>query len=130
MINLYLALFLIFFEIFPEALADSGKKTFAGMLESIYRGSVAVVLFGVAAGFQWNLGSMDYFWYHLGGYILLRYCLLDIIYNLINDLPIGYIGKTKFWDKVYGRVMAKVPVGLILFAKAGFAFMSIVWLLK
>jgi hypothetical protein len=130
MTNLYLALFLIFFEVFPEALADSGRKTFAGVLEFIYRACVAVALFGIVAGFQWNLGTMDYFWYHIGGYVLLRYCLLDIIYNLINELPIGYIGKTKFWDKVYGRVMAKVPVGFILFSKAIFAFMAIVFLIK
>lgn len=130
MTNLYLALFLIFFEVFPEALADSGRKTFAGVLESIYRGCVAIALFGIAAGFQYNFGTMDYFWYHIGGYILLRYALLDVIYNLINELPIGYVGKTKLWDKIYGKITAKVHISLILFLKALLAWISIVWLLK
>lgn len=128
--NLYLAIFLIFFEVFPEALADSGRKTFAGVLEFIYRACIAIALFGVVAGFQWNLGTMDYFWYHLGGYVVLRFCLLDLIYNRINLLPWGYIGNTKFWDRVYGRLMAKVPIHFILFTKAILAWISIVWLLK
>jgi hypothetical protein len=128
--NLFLAIFLIFFEVFPEALADSGRKTFAGVLEFIYRACIAIALFGVVSGFQWNLGTMDYFWYHLGGYVLLRYALLDIIYNIINGLKIGYVGKTKLWDRVYGKITAKVPIHLIIFLKVLLAWISIVWLLK
>lgn len=123
--NLAIALFLIVFEAVPEALASIGKKTFAGVLEFVYRAVVALVLFAVACGFQYN-GTMDNYFYYLGGYVLVRFALFDYLYNVIANLPMFRSGTTKIYDKL----MSKVPWHLLGFIRAIALWIGIVWLLK
>ena len=123
--NIAIALFLIVFEAVPEALALIEKKTSAGVMEFIYRAVVAVVFFAVVGGFHFN-GTMDNYFYYLGGYVLLRFALFDYLYNVVADLPMFRSGTTKLYDKLMG----KVPWHLLGFMRAIALFIGIVWLLK
>lgn len=124
--TIFLAIFLIFFESVPEALAATERKTLAGVFEFVYRAFVAVLVYGVLAGFHWNIGSGDYFWYHLGGYVLVRFAIFDYLYNVVANQPMFASGTTKLYDKFFGRL----PWHLLGFMRAIALFIGIIWLLK
>jgi hypothetical protein len=132
MSNIILVLFLILFEAIPEALAETGRKTFAGVLEFIYRALVTLILFAFVGGAYLNLGVQDYFFFHIAGYVLIRFAVFDLIYNGICGLPWYYIGSTKLFDRMFGWLMTagKVPNSIILFTKGILLFIGIVWILK
>ena len=94
--NLLLALFLIVFEVVPESIKN---KTLAGVVEFIYRAVVTVIAFVLIGGYACFAPPMSSLLYTLGGYVLLRFALFDIIYNAIQGLPIFFIGTTKLYDK-------------------------------
>jgi len=123
-----MSLYFAFLLTIPEALYE-GLRAKHPMLsfgiEFLFRFGIAVVIFAIAGGFYIN-GEQDYFFYHLFGYVLLRFAIFDFVYNLSADLPFFYVGTTKVYDKV----LAKVPMHLIVFVKAIALFMGIVWLLK
>jgi hypothetical protein len=96
------ALFLILFEAIPEALVLKGHKTVAGVIEFIYRAVVTIILFGWLMGLCFSHYGYSVY-YTIGGYLLLRFALFDVIYNLIAGLPIFYIGCTKLSDKLWQK---------------------------
>jgi len=110
---LLLALFLILFESVPEALALKGHKTIAGTIEFIYRVVVTLILFAWITGVQWHIYLGNYY-FIIGGYLLLRFAIFDIIYNLIAGLSLTFIGTTKLSDKLWQKFFALThfPVGL------------------
>lgn len=110
---LLIALFLIILEAVPEALALKGHKTIAGAIEFVYRAFVTLVVYMWAMG----VGHLNYghnFYYAIGGYLLLRFAIFDILYNLVAGLPITYIGTTKLSDKFWKWFfkITHFPVGL------------------
>jgi hypothetical protein len=99
--NLLIALFLILFEAIPEGLADRGKKRIAGVIEFIYRAVITLTIFYILGGFcKIHLTSTP-FWQVIVGYVLLRFALFDLCYNLTRKLPVFYIGDTKLFDKFW-----------------------------
>ncbi|NLG02388.1 MAG: hypothetical protein GX567_00910 [Clostridia bacterium] len=106
--NLLIALFLILFESASEGLALSGHKALSGALEFIFLAVVTLVMFSYTTGayklfarkniivsLQPNILTV------LGGYILLRFALFDVIHNLCAGIPMFYIGSTKWYDQIW-----------------------------
>lgn len=94
------ALFLIVFEQIADGLSLAGHKTTAGIIEFIYISGITLGLFAWVKGikrFDYSLG----FFRVLGGYVLLRFALADLVFNLSAGLPLFYIGTTKLYDKIW-----------------------------
>lgn len=110
--NLLIALFLILTEAISEGLRNRGRKDIAGVIELLYRAAITLIVFA------WFLGNVFVFEYRTDnyfvtiiGYVLLRFALFDIAYNLTIGEVINHIGTTKFYDKLLRKVH---PVMLIL----------------
>lgn len=68
--------------------------------------------------------------YFLGYYILIRYALFDIFYNLMNKLPVFYVGKTSLTDTIL-RLIPLQFIGLFVsITKTLSLFISIILLDK
>lgn len=106
--NLLIALFLILFESVPEGLALAGHKTSAGLFEFIFLAVVTFVMFSYTTGayriftrkntivsLQPDILTV------IGGYILLRFALFDVIHNLCAGIPVFFIGTTKWYDQIW-----------------------------
>ena len=83
------ALFLILSESISEALADGGKKTVAGIIAFINLALVTLIVFAwLALAYpKWMWWHEVNYWQAVGGYILLRFAIFDLVYNLIRRLP-------------------------------------------
>ena len=126
-----IAMFLILFEAIPEALALKGHKTTAGVIESIYRIVITVIVF------LWLTGTLNQSYGHniyfiIGGYVLLRFAIFDIVFNLIAELPVFFIGSTKLFDKFWQWFFAttKFPViGFLAMIKFICLCIGLTWLI-
>lgn len=122
--NLYIAIFLVFFEAAYEGLAFRGKKTLSGVVELIYLAFITVIVFSWSTGNSFVFGTGEFF-YVIIGYVLFRFAIFDLVLNPIAGWPIFYIGNTKLSDKglYWLATKGKVPVGFVLFLK----FIAFVW---
>jgi len=94
--NLILALFLIIFEAIFEGLKTGGHHIASEMVEAVY---LACVTFGL---FAW-INSVKSFEYKpilriLIGYVLLRFALFDLVWNIAAGQDWFYYGITKAYD--------------------------------
>jgi hypothetical protein len=133
-LSLFLSLFLIVFEAVPEALVLKGKKTLAGSIEFIYRAIVTLIVLAWAIGIN-NEHSVSggNFIFVIGGYLLLRFSLFDLIYNKIAGLPLTFIGSTKISDKLWNRFFkwTNFPVGAFFGMLKFICFLiGITWILQ
>lgn len=130
---IYFALFLILFEAIPEGLADSGRKRIAGLLEFIYLAVVTVSIFLWICNINIPVSMQgDMLGYGLLGYIFLRFAIFDYIYNLAVGQGLGFIGSTKFYDRILSKIITvgKVQLNLLHFVKFIFLCIGITFLLK
>ena len=124
---LLLALLLIGLEATYEALKDTDRIRQSYRYEFAYRVLVAVIFAGIT---QLSFISVREhgFVILLVGYLLLRFAILDPIYNAVHkDLPLDYIGNTKWWDKFLRRL--NLHPSLVLFARAIALLWGAAWLL-
>jgi hypothetical protein len=120
--NLLLALFLIIFEAVYEGIKTAGYHVASEIVEFVY---LAGITFGL---FAW-INSVKAFDYKplvkiLIGYVLLRFAIFDIIWNISAGREWYYYGVTKFYDKI---MMALGSWGWMVKAIAG--VWGISWLL-
>lgn len=98
-----IVLFLITAEAISEALYDNGSKTLSGIFEFILKAVMTFVvllwIYGIDSPFRYELPL----WQLIGGYLLLRFALFDVAYNLIRGLPVFYIGGTKIYDQLWRK---------------------------
>jgi hypothetical protein len=129
---LIMALFLIIFEQVPDGLALAGHKTLAGIIEFIYLSGITMGLFAWQTGLR-RYEYRNIFLRIIGGYILLRFALADLIFNLSAGLPLFYIGTTKIYDKILHWFFAWSQFDQVSFL-AMFKFIALCiglsWLLK
>lgn len=129
------ALFLILTESVSEALADNGKKTIAGIIEFIKLAMVTLIVFA------WlDLTYPKWMWWHevnywqvVVGYVLVRFAIFDLVYNLIVRYPLFYIGTTKLSDKLLRKffTVTHLPSEHMLFMFKLMALaVGLTWLLK
>lgn len=131
--NLLIAFLLIIFEAVPEALCQRGNKTIAGVIEFFYRAAFTILLFaGPVAIWYFSFYSTHY-WYVISGYILIRFAIFDLIYNLVAGNVPFYIGTVKLSDKVqrvFFRWTKFSPEHFMFMVKLLTLIIGIVWILK
>jgi len=127
---LVIFLVLIITEAVYEALKLRGKDTLSGVIEFFNRALTIVLLSLFMAGWSWDLKN-DGAGYVIGGYVLLRFALFDVLYNLTAGLSLFYIGETKIYDKLWRKFFewTRFPEGHFLWMFKFIALLiSIVWL--
>ena len=130
-----MALLLALLLIVPKAVIDGlqlrGHKTIAGVIEFIYLAYTTLISLAWLYGMCPTDPLKDYFWVTLVGFVLLRYGIFSIIFNLVAGLKLSYIGNTKVFDIIgsYFVDRLKVSDSLILFSKAIATLWGISWLL-
>ena len=128
---LLIFILLIFTEAVYEALKLRGKDTLSGVIEFFNRALTIVLLSLFMAGWSWDLKN-DGAGYVIGGYVLLRFALFDVLYNLTAGLPLFYIGETKIYDKLWQKFFewTHFPEGHFLWMiKLIALIISITWLI-
>lgn len=120
--NLLLALFLIIFEAVFEGLKIAGYHVASEIVEAVYLSGITLGLFA------WINGQKKFDYKPvikiLIGYVLLRFCLFDLICNISAGQDWNYYGFTKLYD----RVMLELGgFGWMIKAIAG--FWGIAWLI-
>ena len=127
--NLLIALFLIVFEAIKEGFKSHKWHIASEMVELVYLTVIALVFFG------WVNGALPHrmyepdLWYILIGYTFLRYAIFDAIFNISAGLSLFYIGKTKLYDKILGKVSDKTGGTIVFFTKGIALFWGLCWLL-
>jgi len=113
-IILILALFLIVFEAVYEGLKIRKKHIASGIIEFIFLTVVILSFFAWPMGrqFPFNVNPASYLKV-IGGYLLLRFALFDLIWNISADQRWFYLGRTKLYD----RFLREVPISFIWFIK-------------
>lgn len=131
--NILLALCLVLFEAVYEAMAQRGKKTIAGVIEFFYHAGVAFIIFSWSTGYFRSGLINDNFWFILFGYVLIRFALFDVVYNLICKNPVFYIGSTKLYDKMFSwffRWSGIAPNHFLFMFKLIALLIGFTWLMK
>ena len=130
-----MALLLALLLIVPKAVIDGlqlrGHKTLAGVIEFIYLTYTTLIALAWLYGMCPPDPLKDYLWVTLVGFVLLRYGIFSIIFNLVAGLKLAYIGNTKVFDIIGSYLIdrLKVSESLILFSKAIATLWGITWLL-
>jgi hypothetical protein len=134
LLYLFVALFLILFEAIPEGLALGGHKTIAGGFEFIYLAAITVFVYACVIGlnFTWSKPTTSFI-HVLIGYVLLRFALFDIVYNLSAGLNLFFIGTTKGSDQIWNWFFdwSGFPPNLFLGLLKFIAFVwGVAWLME
>ena len=107
------ALFLIVFEMASEGLVSSGHKEIAGVIEFVYLAGVTLSVFAVVTGRSLMRYQRE-FTKILIGYVLLRFAIADLIWNISAGQSWLYIGNTKWYDQIWGWFFQTTNVSLEL----------------
>ena len=132
MILLLASILLIGIEALYEGLALAGHKTIAGGIESVYLALVTLAIFAWLNGKKIGPYGGKYIQI-IGGYVLMRFAIFDIIYNLVAGIPLFFIGTTKWSDILWNEFFALThfPVGMFFGMLKLICFLiGLTWLLK
>jgi len=108
----------------------SNYKAISSLLMSLLLAITILLSFACLTGISFRYG--DNYWFAIGGFLLMKFALFDIVHNWIAGLPINYIGKTKFWDRAWQWFFKKTrfPVGLFFGMVKLICFLiALTWLL-
>ena len=103
---IYIIIILIVLDALKDSLYDRGAKTISGVIDLVY---LSVMICGVV------LMHGDWIWIVI--YVCLRYALFDLIYNLIREKEIFYIGTTKPIDILIRRIFHENAVHFLFITK-------------
>ena len=124
---LILSLFLIILEAVYEGLKVKGKHIASGVIEFIYLTIITLIAFAWISGHRAPFEYQEItFWKIIGGYLLLRFALFDIVWNISAGQKIYYIGRTKLYDKFFKTV----PISFIWFIRIICIPLALAWLLN
>ena len=97
---------LVILDASKDAFYDNGKKLASGIVDMVY---LSVMICGVV------LMQGDWLWIVV--YVLLRYVLFDLIYNLTRGLSLLYAGTTKPYDKVIRLIFNENAIHFLFITK-------------
>lgn len=106
--NLLLALFLIIFEAVFEGLKTSGFHITSEVVELVYLVVVTLVSFGWLnkVSYLHEEPRTESFFKVIIGYVLVRFALFDMIWNISAGQDLFYYGTTKLYDKIMTQLGA------------------------
>jgi len=105
-------------------------KAISSLLMSALLAILILLSFACLSGISFKYG--DNYWFIIGGFLLMKFALFDVVLNWVAGLPINYIGKTKFWDKFWQWFFKKTrfPIGMFFgMLKLICFFIGLTWLL-
>ena len=97
---------LIILDALKDALYDERRKYLAGVVDMAY---LSAMICGVV------LLQGDWAW--IAVYVLLRYALFDLIYNIIRGLSLLYVGTTKPYDKLIRKLFNENAIHFLFITK-------------
>jgi hypothetical protein len=111
---LLLAIFLIVFKAVYDGLKTRGLHIPSAMVMWVFLAVNTLGLFAWATGnpFLWDVQFIPY-WKVIIGFVLVRFALFDVIWNISAGMKLNYLGRTKFYDEFLGLV----PRGFVWFVK-------------
>ena len=107
---LLIALFLITLKAIPDALYDRGYKTLSKYIRFFYDAVFAFSVFALATNYFNFHGTDDNLWWVIAGFVLVRWALFDLVYNLLKKNPVFYLGTTDPIDKLFGWFFCKTGI--------------------
>lgn len=129
--NLVLAILLIILEAIYEGLKCRNKHITSEIIELVF----LCVL--ISFSFFWlNEVRFPYvveympLWKVLGGYVLLRLALFDLIFNISAGVKLTYIGTTKLYDKILQKIVQMGGVGTLFFIRFILLVIALAWFLN
>jgi hypothetical protein len=95
---------LVIINALEDGFRDSNKKVLAHLFNGLHiAGWIAMMYF-------------DFSWVFVLKYVLIRFALFDVTYNLIRGNKIFYIGTTSLYDKFWRWLEhKKIPINHLLF---------------
>ena len=127
--TIIIALFLIVFEAIYEGLAIKGKNLVSEVVEFVYRAVLTLVLFAWVTGIKSIINADVQFIRIIIGYVLLRFSIFDVIWNLAAGQPINFVGNTKLFDKFLQEIRNLWGMNPIWLTRAIALFWGAAWLL-
>ena len=121
------AIFLILFEACFEGLKLAGFHIASELVEMVYLSGITLGLFAYFSG-QKSWPYKSYFIKILIGYVLLRFAIFDVIFNLSAGLSLNYIGDTKLFDKGLNWLREMWGMSPVWFLRGIAGFWGITWL--
>jgi hypothetical protein len=126
------AILLISLEAIQEGLKTRKKHIASEFVEFVYLVYVTLIVFAWVSGQCLLTQSEIPFWKIIGGYVLLRFGIFDLIWNLSAGQSLVFIGSTKAYDRFWEWIIkkGKVAIGLIWFVRFICVCISLAWLLN
>ena len=103
---IYLIPILIILDALKDALYDERRKYLAGVVDMVY---LSAMICGVV------LLQGDWMWIII--YVLLRYAVFDLIYNIIRGLSLLYVGTTKPYDEIIRKLFNENAIHFLFMTK-------------
>ena len=103
---IFLIPILIILDALKDALYDERRKYAAGLADMVF---LSAMICGVV------LFHGDWTW--IAVYVLLRYALFDLIYNITRRLSLLYVGTTKPYDKLIRKIFNENAIHFLFITK-------------
>jgi hypothetical protein len=112
------ALILIVVKAVYDGLKTRGLHIVSEIIEFFYLAFVTIVFFAFLLAYHNPVNVPDVLlWKALIGFILLRFAIFDIIWNLSAGKSIFYIGTTKCYDKTLQWLVDRIGIGSLFFIR-------------
>ena len=103
---IFLIPILIILDALKDALYDERRKYASGLADMVF---LSAMIYGVV------LLRGDWMWIII--YVLLRYAVFDLIYNIIRGLSLLYVGTTKPYDKLIRKIFNENAIHFLFITK-------------
>ena len=124
------AIFLILFEACFEGLHTGGHFIASEIVEFVYLAVITFCLFAYLMRIKlFKQQKPMMFWKIIVGYVLLRFALFDIVFNLSAGLSLNFIGDTKLFDQALQWIKDMWGMSPIWFVKFVAGFWGTMWLI-
>ena len=92
------------FEAVYEALYDKGQKALSVIFELVLKVGIVIICLYYLSGYRFLLYELIPMWKVFAGFVLLRFAMFDLTWNLVRGVKWNYYGTVKLYD----RLMAKL----------------------
>ena len=116
---IFIIAILIIVDALRDAFYDNGKKLFSGILDILF---LSAMICGVVL--------LSGYWEWIIIYILLRYALFDLIYNITRRLSPLYIGTTKPLDILIRKIFNENAAHFLFITKLMALFSAVALMIK
>lgn len=92
------------FEAIYEALYDKGKKSLSAIFEFVLKIGIVVICLYYLSGYRFLLYHIIPMWKVFAGFVLLRFAMFDLTWNLVRGVKWNYYGTVKLYDRIMTKL--------------------------